>query len=215
MSETLAVNEIYKSLQGESSRAGLPCVLVRLTGCNLRCDWCDTQHAWNDGEQMTVDSICQSVAELDCPRVLVTGGEPLMQPTSLELLRRLCEAGYETSLETNGTLDVATVDARVRRIIDIKCPSSGAVDETCWTNVDHLRSSDEVKFVIAGRDDYEYAHRAVIDHGLVGRCEVIFSPVLDRIGASELAEWILTGRLDVRLGLQLHRIIWPDRPRGV
>ena len=215
MSETLTVNEIYKSLQGESSRAGLPCVLVRLTGCNLRCEWCDTQHAWNDGEAMTVDDICGRVAELDCRRVLVTGGEPLTQAASLELLQRLCDAGYETSLETNGTLDLSGVDSRVRRIVDIKCPASGTADETCWANIDALRPSDEIKFVIADREDYEYAHRAVTDHRLIGRCEVILSPVLDRLSASELAEWILADRLDVRLGLQLHRIIWPDRPRGV
>ena len=215
MSETLTVNEIYRSLQGESTRAGLPCVLVRLAGCNLRCDWCDTQHAWDDGEEMAVDDICRRVAELACPRVLLTGGEPLGQPASLELLRRLCDAGYETSLETNGTLDLADVDDRVHRVIDIKCPTSGAERETCWANVEHLRRHDEVKFVIADRGDYEYAHRAVAEHHLVGRCEVIFSPVLDRLGASELAEWILADRLEVRLGLQLHRIIWPDRPRGV
>jgi 7-carboxy-7-deazaguanine synthase len=215
MSETLIINEIYRSLQGESTRAGLPCVLVRLTGCNLRCDWCDTQHAWNGGTEMSLDEICQHVAELDCRRVLLTGGEPLTQPASLALLTRLCDEGYETSLETNGTLDLDAVDGRVHRVVDIKCPTSGAAEENCWTNVEHLRPHDEVKFVIADRGDYEYAHRAVAEHHLVGRCEVIFSPVLDHLGASELAEWILADRLDVRLGLQLHRIIWPDRPRGV
>jgi len=215
MSETLTVNEIYKSLQGESTRAGLPCVLVRLTGCNLRCDWCDTQHAWDGGKEMTVDEICAHVAEMNCGRVLVTGGEPLAQPVAMALLSRLCDEGYATSLETNGTVDLTGVDDRVHRVIDLKCPTSGADQETCWANVEHLRAHDEVKFVIADRNDYEYAHRAVAEHRLIGRCEVIFSPVLDHLGASELAEWILADHLDVRLGLQLHRIIWPDRPRGV
>jgi len=215
VSEHLIVNEIYRSIAGESSQAGLPCVLIRLTGCNLRCHWCDTPQALDEGEPMTIDAILDRIAAPSCPRVLVTGGEPLTQPAAPQLLQRLCDAGYDVMLETNGTLDVSGVDPRVRRVLDIKCPSSRAAEETCWANLEHLRAGDEVKFVIADRDDFDFARRVACEHKLIGRCEVLFSPVLDRLKPAELAEWILTDGLDVRLGVQLHKIIWPDRDRGV
>lgn len=215
MSATLVVNEIFRSVQGESSRVGLPCVLVRLTGCNLRCQWCDTTHAWLAGEPMSIEDIVRRVGELGGQRVLVTGGEPLCQEATPQLLERFCEADYETMLETNGTVDITAVDQRVRRIVDVKCPSSQAAQETCWANLDHLGRTDEVKFVIADRADYQFARRLVREHGLTHRCEVIFSPVWDNLPASELAEWILADGLDVRLGVQLHKVVWPDRLRGV
>jgi len=164
---------------------------------------------------MSIEDIVRRVGELGGRRVLVTGGEPLCQEATPQLLERLCEADYETMLETNGTLDTAAVDQRVRRIIDVKCPSSQAAQETYWANLDHLGRTDEVKFVIADRADYEFARRLVAEHGLTHRCDVILSPVWDNLPASELAEWILADDLDVRLGVQLHKVVWPDRDRGV
>ncbi|MCK4602608.1 MAG: radical SAM protein, partial [Phycisphaerae bacterium] len=176
MGKALLVNEIFRSIQGEGARAGLPCTLVRLTGCNLRCNWCDTKYAWAEGREMSVDEVLARVAELRCRRVEVTGGEPLAQPAAMELLRRLCEAGYETLLETNGSLDISQVDPRVVRIVDLKCPSSGQADANRWENVEHLSSRDEVKFVIADRDDYEFACDAVRRGELTGKCITTFSP---------------------------------------
>jgi len=215
MSETLIVNEIFKSIQGESTRAGLPCVMVRLAGCNLRCSWCDTVYARDAaaGDEMTVDDVLARVCELRCPRVEVTGGEPLAQAACLPLLTRLCDAGFETLLETNGSKDISHVDPRVVRIVDFKCPSSGAGASNRWTNVENLTARDEVKFVIADRRDYEFARQALAGHVLTERCAVIFSP-LDASAPADLAGWILDDGLDVRLGLQLHKIIWPDKNRG-
>ena len=215
--ETLLISEIYHSIQGESSRAGLPCVLVRLAGCNLECSWCDTLYARDvaAGESTTIDDVLQKVAELHCPRVEVTGGEPLLQAGTCELLRRLCDAGYETLLETNGSLDIRGVDSRVRRIVDVKCPSSGQCEGNLWENLSLLNERDEVKFVIADRDDYDFARRIVAEHELIRRCEVIFSPAWARLAAAVLAEWILADHLDVRVGLQLHKIIWPNKNRGI
>ena len=215
MSEKIKVNEIFLTVQGESTRAGLPCIIVRLTGCNLRCSWCDTAYAWEEGRDMTLDEVTARVADLSCRRVEVTGGEPLIQPAAAELLRRFCDAGYETLLETNGSQDISGVNERVVRIVDFKCPSSGEQQANVWENVDHLTARDEVKFVIADRGDYEFARSAVGEHALADRCAVIFSPVHGRLEPAELAEWILADGLDVRLGLQLHKIIWPDRTRGV
>ena len=215
MTDVLTVNEIYLSVQGEGSRAGLPCVLVRLTGCNLNCAWCDTPQSRTEGRKMTIGEVLRRVAELNCRRVEVTGGEPLCQASSLQLLSRLCDAGHETLLETNGSLDIAAVDSRVIRIVDFKCPSSGESALNHWPNVEHLRGSDEVKFVIADRKDYEFARHAVLRRNLVAKCAVIFSPVGGLMDPGELAKWILDDGLDVRVGLQLHRIIWPDKDRGV
>ena len=211
----LFVHEIYLSIQGESSRAGLPCVIVRLAGCNLECRWCDTPEARTQERQMTVDEILARVAGLKCHRVEVTGGEPLAQPAALELLARLCESEYETMLETNGSIDVTGVDGRVMKVIDVKCPASGESDANLWANLQALGPRDEVKFVIAGREDYEYAREVTALHKLVERCGVIFSPVVDELPPSRLVEWIIADRLDVRLGVQLHKVIWPDAERGV
>jgi 7-carboxy-7-deazaguanine synthase len=215
MQETLSVVEIFHSIQGEGTRAGLPCVLVRLGGCNLRCRWCDTPYALRGGEGMSIDEILARVAKFHCRLVEVTGGEPLAQAGCLDLLRRLCDEGYQTLLETNGSVDISPVDSRVVKIVDFKCPSSGQEGHNLWANVAHLMAEDEVKFVLADRNDYDFAERVMAEHGLAGRCVVIFSPVFGRLAPSELAGWIIADGLDVRLGLQLHRIIWPDEERGV
>jgi len=215
MADTIIVNEIILSIQGEGSRAGLPCILVRLTGCNLNCAWCDTPHARTEGAEMSVDGVLARVGELDCRRVEVTGGEPLCQPATLELLRRLCDGGYETLLETNGSLDISPVDPRVARIVDFKCPASGESDSIRWTNVELLRGADEAKFVVADRRDYEFARDAVRAHGLRDKCPVILSPAAGTAAPAELAQWILADGFDVRLGIQLHKIIWPHTDLGV
>jgi 7-carboxy-7-deazaguanine synthase len=216
MSETLRVCEIYRSIQGESTRVGLPCVLVRLAGCNLNCSWCDTPHAKTGAsEEMTIDEVLARVAAFNCPRVELTGGEPLLQPAAITLLERLCQAGYETLLETNGSQDISTVDPQIRRIVDIKCPASNFAEANLWSNIDHLTRRDEVKFVIAGRADYEYARRVVGEYKLTHRCEVIFSPAAGSVTGAELAKWILADNLDVRLGMQLHKILWPNKEKGV
>jgi 7-carboxy-7-deazaguanine synthase len=215
MQPSLSVVEIFLSIQGEGSRAGLPCTIIRLSGCNLRCRWCDTAYAWSGGESTTIDEAIRRVGQLRCRLVEVTGGEPLAQPGSLELLRRLCDEGHQTLLETNGSIDISPVDRRVVRIVDFKCPSSGQDARNRWENVPHLGGSDEVKFVLGDWNDYNFAKQAVAAHGLTERCPVIFSPVFGLLAPRQLAEWILADGLDVRLGLQLHKIIWPEKQRGV
>jgi len=213
-SGTLSVCEIFLSLQGEASRIGLPCAFVRLAGCNLNCRWCDTQYARQGGQDMTVRDVMDRLAKFHCRRVELTGGEPLCQPAALELMTALCDAGWEVLLETNGSRDIGPVDGRVARIVDFKCPSSGMSHENLWANVDHLCRPDEVKFVLADRSDYNFAVSAVRGRGLLDRCPVIFSPVHGRLDPADLAEWILADGLDVRLGLQLHKLLWPDVDRG-
>lgn len=212
---TLIVNEIILTIQGEGTRAGAPCVLVRLTGCNLDCAWCDTRHARTEGREMSIDDILARVSRLDCPMVELTGGEPLDQPAAPKLLEAFCDAGFETLLETNGSLDISPVDKRVVRIVDIKCPDSGQTDRMLWSNIQQLRPTDEVKFVIASRADYDFAQDTVKNHRLADLCTVIFSPVADSVAAADLAQWIIQDKLPVRMGLQLHKIIWPDAQRGV
>jgi 7-carboxy-7-deazaguanine synthase len=212
--DVLSVCEIFLSLQGEASRIGMPCAFVRLAGCNLRCQWCDTQYARQAGQDMTVKDVMARVSKFNCRRVELTGGEPLCQPAALELMHTLCDAGWEVLLETNGSRDIGPVDSRVGRIVDFKCPSSGMSQENLWSNVEHLCGRDEVKFVLADRGDYNFAVCAVGGRGLLDRCPVIFSPVHGRLAPADLAEWILTDGLDVRLGLQLHKLLWPDEPRG-
>jgi 7-carboxy-7-deazaguanine synthase len=211
----LIVNEIILSIQGEGTRAGMPCVLVRLTGCNLDCSWCDTIHARTEGDEMSVDEILAYVGRLGCGLVELTGGEPLYQEHAAGLLEAFCNAGFETLLETNGSLDISQVDERVVRIVDFKCPASGESDRILWANVEQLRPADEAKFVIADREDYEFARSAVAKHSLDERCTVIFSPAAGRLDPAYLAQWILQDNLPVRLGIQLHKIIWPDKDRGV
>jgi 7-carboxy-7-deazaguanine synthase len=208
--ETLRVSEIFHSLQGESTRAGLPTVFVRLTGCPLRCDWCDTSHAFSGGTQMSLPAILEQVAAFACPTVCVTGGEPLAQAGCLPLLAALCDAGHSVSLETSGALDIGGVDARVSRIVDLKAPDSGESAKNRWENLDLLRPTDELKFVLASRADYDWAVAACRERRLFGRCPILFSPVWDSLPPRQLAEWILTDRLPVRMQLQLHKILWGE-----
>lgn len=215
MATILKVNEIFRSLQGEGTRTGLPCSFVRLTGCNLRCAWCDTAYAWDEGADLPLADVLSRVKNLGCPRVEVTGGEPLGQPACLELLAALCDAGDEVLLETNGAVDISQVDPRVVRIVDVKCPSSGQSHKVHWPNMQALRPTDEVKFVLADRPDFDFAAGVLRTHNLLHKCPVIFSPVAGRLDPAELAAWILESRLDVRLGLQLHKILWPHTDRGV
>ena len=206
--ERLRVNEIFYSLQGESTRAGLPCVLIRLTGCHLRCRWCDTEYAFYEGEWLSRAEVLAKVAAFGCPLVELTGGEPLLQPGALPLLADLCDAGYEVLLETSGAVDIAPVDPRVRRIVDVKCPGSGEVESNHWPNLDVLRPTDELKLVIADEADYRWARDLVLERQLHRRCPVHFSPVAGELDPAALAEWILRDRLPVRLSLQLHKQLW-------
>jgi 7-carboxy-7-deazaguanine synthase len=212
--ERLKVNEIFYSLQGESTRAGQPCVLVRLTGCHLRCGWCDTAYAFYEGEWLSRDEVLERVAAFGCPLVELTGGEPLLQPGALPLLAALCDAGYEVLLETSGAVDIAAVDPRVRRIVDVKCPGSGEAERNLWSNLDLLRPTDELKLVLADEADYRWARDLVLGRQLHRRCAVHFSPVAGALPPDSLAEWILRDRLPVRLQLQLHKLLW-GAARGV
>ena len=210
----LRVNEIFYSLQGESSFAGRPCVLVRLTGCHLRCSWCDSEHAFYEGEWLSVQEVLARVATIGCPLVELTGGEPLLQPGALPLLSALCDAGYQVLLETSGAVDISAVDPRVRRIVDVKCPGSGEAGSNDWDNLDRLRPTDELKLVLADEADYEWARDLVLERRLHERCPVWLSPVAGKLVPAHLAGWILRDRLPVRMQLQLHKLLWGDA-RGV
>ena len=210
--EPLRVTEIFHSLQGESTHAGIPTVFIRLTGCPLRCDYCDTEYAFKGGRWIGLDEIASRVRAYATHRVTVTGGEPLAQPRSLDLLTRLCDVGHAVSLETGGAHDISAVDPRVVRVVDLKTPTSGECGRNLYSNIEHLRSSDQVKFVICDRGDYEWAKRQVAQRELSARCEVLFSPAWQCQDAAVLADWILADRLPVRLQLQLHKILWGDVP---
>lgn len=211
----LKIYEIFYSIQGESTFAGRPCVLVRLTGCQMRCAWCDTEYAFHGGAWMGLDELMEKVAAFGCPLVEVTGGEPLLQPGCLPLLTALADRGYEVLLETGGGLDIAPVDPRVRRILDIKCPASGEAANNRWENLGHLRATDELKFVVADRGDYDWAKGVITERSLAGVCPIHFSPVWESCPPAELAAWILADRLPVRLTLQQHKILWGKDTRGV
>ncbi len=211
----LRVAEIFRSLQGESTRTGWPCTFVRLAGCNLHCRWCDTEYARTGGAPMSLDQICREVRRLGGPRVEITGGEPLCQAASVDLMARLCRDGWQVLLETNGSLDISPVPAGVRRIVDCKCPSSGEAASNRLENLDLLSRTDEVKFVCADRGDFEFAEDLIVARSLADRCPVTLSPVAGKLDPAQLAGWILDARLDVRLGLQLHKILWPGLQRGV
>ncbi|MDM7321702.1 MAG: 7-carboxy-7-deazaguanine synthase QueE [Gammaproteobacteria bacterium] len=208
--ETLRISEIFYSLQGESSRVGLPTVFVRLTGCPLRCVYCDTAYAFTGGETWTIDAILAEVARHKTRTVCVTGGEPLAQRRCLTLLSALCDAGYSVSLETSGALDISGVDARVSRIMDLKTPASGEEARNLYVNISHLKAEDEVKFVIADRADYEWSVAKLKEYDLPSRCQVLFSAVNGRLAPGQLADWILEDHLPVRLQIQLHKILWPE-----
>jgi 7-carboxy-7-deazaguanine synthase len=210
----IRINEVFFSLQGESSRVGLPTVFVRLTGCPLRCGYCDTAYAFHEGKTRQIDDVLAEVASYGARHVCVTGGEPLAQKTCLTLMRQLCDAGYSVSLETSGALDVGAVDPRVSRILDIKTPGSGEAARNLWSNLDLLNDRDEIKFVITSAADYDWARHELVQRRLHERCPVLFSPAFGDLDYADLASWVLRDRLPVRMQVQLHKIIWGER-RGV
>jgi 7-carboxy-7-deazaguanine synthase len=225
--ETLRINEIFFSIQGESTWAGLPCVFVRLTGCHLRCAYCDTEYSFKEGGTRSIDSIIEEVRRHPTRLVEVTGGEPLLQPRVHTLVTRLCDLGNTVLIETSGACDISICDPRSIRIMDLKTPGSGEVERNLWSNIEHLRKADEVKFVITSREDYEWASDVMREHSLESRVRaVLFSPVFEQPAGSEisgtqglsmrdLAEWILADGLNVRLQPQLHKFIWDPMTRGV
>jgi 7-carboxy-7-deazaguanine synthase len=211
-SQRLRITEIFYSLQGESATIGYPTVFVRLTGCPLRCGYCDTEYAFQGGQWMTLDAIIESVRQFRTRYVTVTGGEPLAQKNCLVLLQRLCDAGYQVSLETSGALDVSEVDERVIKVVDIKTPGSGEHARNHYENLDQLRTHDQVKFVICDRADFEWSVDMMNRYALAGRCEVVFSPAHGQQDATELADWVLEAQLPVRMQVQLHKYLWGDEP---
>jgi 7-carboxy-7-deazaguanine synthase len=210
----MRITEIFHSIQGESSHAGRPCVFVRLTGCNLRCMWCDSEYTFTGGERMSMDDVIATVKSYGCNLVEITGGEPLAQAEAFDLIRRLCDDGFEVLIETSGSIDTAPVDPRAKLILDVKCPGSGEVDRNRWENLERLRGHDEVKFVIADRTDYEYAKRVIEDRGLA-RHTVLLSPVWGTMDPKALAEWMLADRVPARFQTQLHKHIWGADVKGV
>jgi len=210
VAERLRITEIFHSIQGEADAAGWRSVFVRLTGCPLRCVWCDTEYAFHGGGWRAIDDILAEVATHGAKHVCVTGGEPLAQKRCLILLRKLCDAGYEVSLETSGALDVSAVDPRVHKVMDLKAPGSGESARNLWSNLDHLLPHDQVKIVVASRADYEWACAMLAEHALADRCMVLFSPVWGKVEPRELADWIIADKLPVRFQLQLHKLLWND-----
>lgn len=211
--ETVKITEIFYSLQGETSTVGLPTVFVRLTGCPLRCVYCDTEYAFYGGQRMAIDDVIAEVKKLNAPWVTVTGGEPLAQKSCHTLLEKLCDEGYTVSLETSGALSIAEVDSRVSIILDLKTPSSGEVTRNLYANLPLLKACDEVKFVVGDRQDYEWARMKVDEYALADKVQnLLFSPVFSTLSATDLADWIVADRLAVRLQLQLHKILWNDEP---
>jgi len=208
----LRVNEIFYSLQGETSRAGLPTVFIRLTGCPLRCGYCDTTYAFSEGASMEIAAVMEQVGGYHPRYVTVTGGEPLAQKECVALLTALCDEGYSVSLETSGALDIGMVDPRVSRIVDIKTPGSGEVEKNRWANLEFLTLHDEIKFVLCDEADYEWAKRQLVEWRLDEKCPVLFSPVPGQLEPAQLAGWILRDRLDVRFQIQLHKVLWGEGP---
>src|SRR5579859_2208299 len=210
----MRVTEIFHSIQGESTHAGRPCAFVRLTGCNLRCRWCDSEYTFAGGEKMSIDDIVARVKSHECRLVEVTGGEPLAQAESFDLIRRLCDEGFEVLIETSGSIDIAPVDPRATIILDVKCPGSGEVAKNRWENLEQLKAGDEIKFVIADRADYDWARR-VIEERKLDRWTILFSPVWGEMNMQTLAEWMLADRVPARFQTQLHKHIWGGEARGV
>lgn len=206
----LRITEIFFSLQGETSRIGLPTVFVRLTGCPLRCSYCDTSYAFSGGQSVTLAEILKQVGQYNAKYVTVTGGEPLAQRNCLALLTALCDQGYLVSLETGGALDIAAVDERVMRVVDIKTPASGEVDKNRWENLEYLTQHDEIKFVLCDENDYNWAREVLMQHKLADKCTVLFSPAQGTLSAMHLADWVLRDRLPVRFQLQLHKMLWEN-----
>ena len=208
----LRLSELFLSLQGEADSVGMPTVFIRLTGCPLRCQYCDTAYAFQGGEKHSLDEIIDQVAAYTVRHVTVTGGEPLAQPACLDLLVRLCDAGYRVSLETSGAMDVSAVDQRVVKVLDLKTPGSGEVERNRYENIARLNKTDQLKFVICDRSDYDWAREKLVEFNLDQRCEILFSPSHEQQGARELAGWILADRLPVRFQIQLHKYLWGNEP---
>ena len=215
MIRMLKVNEIFHSIQGESTHAGLPCVFVRLTGCNLRCVWCDTAYAFHEGRGMSVDEVLAQVESYGTRLVEITGGEPLLQPETVPLMEQLLRRDYSVLIETGGSLSIDAVPAGVKRIVDIKCPGSGESDRNRWQNIDLLREGDELKFVLADRRDYLWAACQIRERRLSERAPLLFSPVQDQMDPGEMARWVLDDRLPVRVQIQTHKVLWPEVERGI
>ena len=212
---TLVINEIFHSIQGESSHMGRPCVFIRLTYCNIRCSYCDTAYAFYEGKEMSIEAIVELVRGYQCQLVEVTGGEPLFQSNVHELMTKLCDEGFEVLLETGGSLEIGCVDSRVKRIVDFKCPSSNMMKKNLWTNVNFLKPDDEVKFVIGNREDYDWAKEMIKMYRLLDRCPVLLSVIFGVLEPVELARWILDDNLNVRFQLQMHKYIWNPETKGV
>ena len=211
----LEVTEIYKSVQGESTYMGLPCIFIRLTGCNLRCVWCDTTHAFHDGEKLSIHQIIDKVKSYEIKLVEITGGEPLLQKEVFPLMESLLKNEFKVMLETSGSLAINNVPAKVIKIIDLKCPGSGEENKNLWENLNHLTPTDEIKFVIADKADYEWSKKVLQDYELDKKVPVLFSPVFEKLKLKDLTEWILEDNLPVRLHTQLHKYIWDQKTIGV
>jgi len=209
----MRIAEIYQSIQGESSYAGLPCVFVRTTGCDLRCVWCDSEFTFSGGASMTLDDIIREVEKYNCELVELTGGEPMLQPDIYELATRLADAGHRVLIETGGHRDISRLDPRVIRIMDLKCPASGECEKNLWSNLEHLRSIDEVKFVLANRTDYEWAIETIRKHGLEGRTGLLISTAFGSLEPEKVVGWMLQDKVRARFQLQLHKYIWPPDER--
>lgn len=210
--KSLRITEIFHSLQGESVTVGLPTVFVRLTGCPLRCTYCDTAYAFNGGNQVPMDEILARIAAFNCKHVCVTGGEPLAQPGCIELLKRLCDAGHAVSIETSGARDIAAIDERVMIVMDLKTPDSGECEKNLFTNIPHLKPTDQIKFVLCSREDYEWARTMLTEHHLTKRAHILFSPSWNQLNPTTLADWIIQDGLPIRFQLQLHKMLWNDAP---
>ncbi len=208
----LKIYEIFHSLQGETSRIGLPTAFIRLTGCPMRCTYCDTEYAFSGGSNMELAGILAKVASYHVRYVTVTGGEPLAQKECRDLLKMLCDAGYSVSLETGGAMDISVVDTRVSVILDIKTPASNEENNNLWTNLAHIKPADEIKFVLCGREDYDWAKKKLLELQLTEQCPVLFSPSYHQLNATELASWVLQDQLNVRVQVQLHKILWGEKP---
>ena len=212
---SLKINEIYYSVQGESTHSGCPCIFIRLTYCNLRCSYCDTEYAFYDGKDMEITDIISEIKQWDCNLVEVTGGEPLFQDECIDLLNELVNSNYEVMLETGGSLSISDVPKKVVKIVDFKCPSSGMVKKNLWSIVDDLQAHDEVKFVIGNREDFDWAKDRITEYSLDKICTLLFSPTFGEIDPQQIVEWILAENLPVRMQLQMHKMIWSPEEKGV
>jgi len=211
----LKINEIFYSIQGESSKSGLPCVFIRLTYCNLRCSYCDTEYAFFDGKEMSIEEIISEVKRYKCNLVEVTGGEPLMQEDVFVLMSRLCNEGFDVMLETGGSISIKEVEKRVMIVMDLKCPSSNMLKKNLYSNIDYLKRNDEIKFVIGSKEDYDWAKTIIKTYRLVNKCDILFSVVYGELEPVKLVNWILEDKLKVRYQLQMHKVIWHPETKGV